>query len=476
MIFMPLEPETDADSKIVQLITKSDRVVLMRSDRGAITGSVHKCFNALLFHLQNYVTERYGDNEVIESALGESILQISIPWPDFCDTMGWKSSNRNNAKKVIQALKKAQVEWGMSDEVDSIGFQQLISGANVNEGFLNVRIDPVVRRELINFKGFDEITFNLGVTNIWSDKYTPRMYELCMRNWRDGVRNAAYSIDNMRTNLDLTYDIGDGGEKVWVYGEFKKFKSRVLQPSIDNLNKSDFVEFDVFMAVRGRPVHTILLSLTRKRKIEKVESIALEKRVRANLSDLGLATVAQEYYNSKYNDDAYFDNKMSEEELHYLEFNCQRFIKYKAGHKSNPGSYFTKMLNDNRTAFESIWAQIQKDYLEKRQREEMSRREKEQRKRNVYKKIASEVTQEFTKKAVKNYLNSKTEAERQAIFELAAKAQNKQNPSAAFKKLPEQAKEAIVRLYILNTHSDEFIDEKELKRSISKAQEAVNID
>lgn len=459
-------------------IYKSDRVSLMTSEGGIMTATMLKCFNAIQVSLQNFVVEHYTCVDTAEDVLGESVLEFEVPWVEFCQTMGWKSTNRDSAKKTVKTLRQVQVEWGLGEyDTGSAGYLHIISGAKIDNGVLSVRIDPLVRRELLNLRGLASIAYDVSLINsAWSDKYTPRFYELCLRNWRDGKNSTRYSVDGIREAVDCPYEIING-EKVWANSEFRDFNKRVLAKAVKNINESNFIDFNVQVKTIGKPVHTIFVGLSLKDSLDNTLNERVAKQVLNQLLELGLKQAAENFFDKKYGHSNSL-HKLSSKEYHYVQYCVEKYIE-KIGtiRPGNESRYLTTCLERNEEGFEPVWAKIQDSLEQELKKQKQEKIVYEQQLNEAKKAKRAEVKGAYNASVVAEYMDELSESARQNLIEQAAKAQNKSNPSRLYDRLPQAAKNAIVRQYVLNSGLvDDMIDQARLKRLLKNADAAVEQD
>ncbi|EWH08863.1 hypothetical protein DS2_15429 [Catenovulum agarivorans DS-2] len=456
-------------------IYKSDRVSLMTSEGGVMTATMLKCFNAIQVSLQNFVIEHYTSVDTAEDVLGESVLEFEVPWVEFCQTMGWKSTNRDSAKKTVKTLRQVQVEWGLGEyDTGSAGYLHIISGAKIDNGVLSVRIDPLVRRELLNLRGLASIAYDVSLINsAWSDKYTPRFYELCLRNWRDGKNSTRYSVDGIREAVDCPYEIVNG-EKVWANAEFRDFNKRVLSKAVKNINESNFIDFNVQVKTVGKPVHTIFVGLSLKESFDNSLNDRVAKQVLNLLIEHGLKQAAENFYDRKLGQTNSL-HKLTSKEYHYLQYCIEKYIeKIGSIRPGNESRYLTTCLERNEEAFEPIWAKIQDSLEQERKKQRQEKIVYEQQLNEAKKAKRAEVKGAYNASVVAEYMSELSQVQKDALIEQAAKSQNKTNPSRLFDKLPQAAKDAIVRQYVINSGLvDDMIDQAKLKRLLKNADETI---
>ncbi|WP_016956488.1 replication initiation protein [Catenovulum agarivorans] len=463
-------------TKDISQIYKSDRVGLIRSENGNMTATMQRAFNAIILSLQNYCIEQFGDFSTVEGVLGDSVLDVEVDWVDFCKSMGWQSNNRTNAKTVISALKQAQFEWGLK-EIDPkrIGFINVLSAANIEDGVLTFQIVPSVRRELLNHRGISAISYDLSLTNLaWTDKYTARIYEECLRVWRDGENRRKYTVNEFREAIDCPYT-KEGGKIVWANPVMRDFKRRVLTPSQTNINETDFVDFVINIETVGRPVKFLVLNLKPRPKARRIAgSHSSEALVLNKLSEKGFINAAASYFNKLHSDETYFEQGLDEEEIHYILYVLERYESYED--KINPGgelSYFKTCLKSNVKAFEPIWAKKEQELLLERERIEKQQLLKEQEIREKIKSSMAEVKNKYYSKVADQYLAELPSEERKDLVDSILAKHLKTNPSAG-RLLNEAARNAIVRMYLKeNKMLNHLINKDELDATLKGVETGI---
>lgn len=463
------------------IVTKSERVISFRSKNGSLTSALYKCMNAVMMALQNDITKRYDSIENVEALLGNSHYDIELPLSKFCQYMEWKSNNLTKAKKAISLLKNLHIEWGVSETQDGkgnrlageeVGFQQYVTRAEVLNGMLTIRLDADVRRELLNHEGLKSLAVNLRIANgAWSDKYTPRLYELALFASSENKRRFFYTVEKFRELMNVSYTY-ENGEKKWSHEKFKDFNKRVISPAVKNINSADFVDFTITPQFVGKPIREIVFFIREKEDLNELNEVhELKEDVIDLLEDLGLLNVTRNLLNEENKDPSYFEDKLSLKDLHYINYNIGIYEQYGKG-KDNPSLYFKKMLLNNVENFESKWKIIEKEEKE-RLKQEKTRLKAAQAKQNEdLDRVEVYIIKEYRCKIVDQYLQKLTEKELVELEEACKKHQLKNNPSSSYlyDNLPTKALEANLREFVIKHYAPEIYVKSEVDKLVKKAQ------
>ncbi|KMT63816.1 replication initiation protein [Catenovulum maritimum] len=456
------------------VIVKSDRIVSFATPNGSLTSAVYKCMNAVILALQNDVKQKFENFEDVDRAYGDSVVyELSLPFVKFVDYMGWKSNNRTGARKAIDLLANLKVEWdilesqdGKGNKVsgDRIGFRHYVMAAEIDDGSLKIQIAPEIRRELLNSYSSSFLNLNLRIANdIWSDKYTPRLYEHCLMFKRDGVKKFEWSVAKFKELMNVQYNIVDG-KKEYAYPDFKELKRIVINKSINNINNTNFIDFTVTAQYVGKPVRNIMFFI--QDKVPNFSAspryIELKDKIVKELNELGFLQVAKDYFDKKHSTEDYFDKEISVKELHYLNYNLNLYTNQKRA-VEKPLRYFQTILNKNTASFEDAWLKIKEDEKVLEKQEQQRKSIAQAKKNEAMQKIENDVIKEYRKELVDSYLSTLTTIE---YNELEAKCK-KHNPT--LKNNPLIFK-AMFHSYIVDHCLGDLFDQKELNKLIKKAQ------
>lgn len=471
----------ETDNKLDQfenVVLKSDRVVSFATPGGNITSSLYKCMNAVILALQNDVRQNFDNFDEVENVYDDRIYDIQLPVAKFIEYMEWKSNNHSGAKRAINLLKDLRVEWDVLETQDRfgqkvsgarIGFQNYVSRAEVNDGILLIRLDPDIRRTLLATKEANSLSVDLRIANgAWSDKYTPILYEHCLKYIRDGKHRFEWPVEVFREIMNVPYNLEDG-KKIWSYPEFRDLRKHVIKKATENINNLELINFKVEAAPVGKPVRSIMFFIRNKVPSfsESPEYKQLKQEVLILLDEHGLENVTRKYFNNLSKSDLYFDEEITVKHLHYIKFNIEKFAKYAVG-KKRPIDYYKSCLNNNVDAFENDWLVIQQQMKKIQVQEQRRKRVLAAQQREKLEKLESDEMRNYKKEVVKSYLDSLEKEEREKVLNLADKHALRKSKLI---RPTTPGYEALVRIFILEEHRPDLVDLDELGKRLNTVRE-----
>ncbi|MCU4675592.1 replication initiation protein [Catenovulum sp. 2E275] len=463
---------------IENIVVKSDRVVSFATPGGSITSSLYKCMNAVILALQNDVRQRFDNFDDVEEVYSDRVYDIQLPVIKFIEYMEWKSNNRQGARRAISLLKDLRVEWDVLESQDgkgnkvggaSIGFQNYVSRAEINDGILSIRLDPDIRRTLLNTSEATSLGVDLRIANgAWSDKYTPILYEHCLLFIRDGQRRFELTVPMFREIMNVPYTI-ENGEKVWTYPNFKDLRKYVIQKAINNINSLEFLDFRVEAAYVGKPIRIISFFIRNKipSYAETPEYKNLKQDALMLLDERCLEATCRVFFNKLENSELYFDEEISVKHLHYIKFNIELYDKY-ATTKKKPLDYFKTCLNNNFDAFENEWIKIQNEMKLLQAKESQRKRVLAAKQREQLEKIEADAIRNYKKEVADAYLNSLSDLEKDSFFREVNEYAIRKNPMI---KPKTPGYDALLRIYLFEVRSPELLDPKKLEKRVADAQD-----
>lgn len=460
------------------IVLKSDRVVSFATPGGSITSSLYKCMNAVILALQNDVRQRFDSFDEVDVVYNDRVYDIQLPVAKFIEYMEWKSNNHNGAKRAINLLKDLRIEWDVLETQDgdgnkisgpSLGFQNYVSRAEVNDGILSIRLDPDIRRTLLNTSETTSLGVDLRIANgAWSDKYTPILYEHCLLFLRDGKRQFELTVPMFREIMNVPY-VMEGNEKVWSYPDFKDLRKYVIKKAVDNINSLEFLDFKVETAFVGKPVRMIVFFIRNKvpSYAETAEYKALKYETLVMLDERSLEQVTRTFFNGLEKSDLYFDEEITVKNLHYIQFNIELYDKY-ATSKQKPLEYFKTCLKNNFEAFENHWIKIQNEMKQVQAKESQRKRVLAARQREQLEKVEADAIRQYKKVVAAEFLDNLSEADKNEFMSVFHEYAIRKNPMI---KPTSAGYDALMRIYLFEECHPELIDLNELEKYINKAQD-----
>ncbi|ALU46157.1 hypothetical protein AT705_24655 (plasmid) [Pseudoalteromonas rubra] len=411
-------------------IYKSDRVIHMGTQGGKITASLYRCVNAIILSTQHHVQSRYDTLEEFEAAHGDTILNIEVPFKNFADYMGWKSNNRKKAIEAIQLLESLKVKWDIIHEDDEnavdVGFLSFVPKARVVDGMMQFSLTPDVRRELLNIDKNPQAHLNLMIANAaWSDKYTALLYEKCTLELTNNSVAFELSIDQLRSLFNIEYTL-EAGERKYKYPQFRELKRNVISKAVDNINKTEILDFYIEVTPIGKPVRAVHFAIMKKRRSES-QMPMLEVNTRKQLlnalqGSMLMESVLQHFAVQDFDD-------LTDYQVFYTEY-CLNTLNEKldAGGVKNVFQYFMTILRSNEKAFAVRWIQIEKQLKNQARQVHIEREQRRhQVSTEVHKKYRDEVYRDFIATVDVDKLDR---LHQQAVEKIIA-----HNPGARFKRM-----------------------------------------
>lgn len=457
-------PKPQLRSETAVYIQKSDRVVALGVQGGGLSLSLYKCVNAVMLALQSHVNEKYESLSNLEQELGETILELKLPFPRFCEYMGWKSTNKKKAYEVIDLLELLKIRWDVrtnliDDELEGldVGFERFVNGARIKDGELTLKISPNIRRELINAERYPEVNVDLLIANnAWTDRYTATLYEMCLENIRDSVYEFSLSINDLRARFNITYEINDGKVE-YAYPMFKEFNRNVIKKAVNNLNATSILDFEVNETAVGKPVKKVIFKIKRKvvRDNESRLELTTRSRVEDKLNRLGLTNTVISFFEA---DEVSNITELDTFQIFYVDYCIKSFEKQlETKQIKSITTYFTTILTNNVSSFEPEWKAIdEKISLARRQISIEYQTKKED--------LLNEVRKQYRVELANNYLSNLSADEIDDLFAEAVKAQRAKNPIFQSVKLESGRGQVFLRNYILEVVAPTLHDKRELLR------------
>jgi hypothetical protein len=210
---------------------------------GPISLQQAKMFNALI------------KNAIEQNKVGERV------WFDYpvrqliCD-VGLNSKNRDYVKATINSLVGFVVNWDHLSESREWNASGLVAGAKLSGSTLRYQFSDNMREILMNPRIYASI--DMRIAREFKRGHALTLWENVVRY--EGIgRTPKMSVDTLR-DLLLGLDWTSGS-----YAQYKTFKSRVLLPALEEINRIADHEIAFHEFKTGRTVTEVQLTITAKR-------------------------------------------------------------------------------------------------------------------------------------------------------------------------------------------------------------------
>jgi Initiator Replication protein len=255
-------------------------------------------------HINNPLTlaERKLANALLQAAyrnlLQENVHQISLK--DLLPVIGWDNSE-NVSKQLIESIESLvtiSIEWNIlgRDRKRKWGVSTFLASAEVKDGTLYYEYSTPLREWLAKPNVYT--TLNLEYQKKLSSKYTISLWELCSEIL-DTQRETEPIISEIEINK-LKKVIG-ASEKT--YEEFKYFYSKLIKPSIKEINEITDLQVEIQKKRTGRKITDITFIIKRKLGIKQLqlfnqdmETLITESIVSEDIRGRGAALALSDSY------------------------------------------------------------------------------------------------------------------------------------------------------------------------------------
>ncbi|WP_322106013.1 replication initiation protein [Paraburkholderia sp. J41] len=309
-----LEPTQIALFQIPDLpepFRKAVPAVHIAPQAGPISLQQAKMFNALI---KNAIEQnKEGERVWFEYAVTELISDV-----------GLNTKNRDYVKSTINSLIGLVVNWDHLSGTPVWNASGLVAGAKLAGSTLRYQFSENIREILMNPRIYASI--DMRIAREFKRGHSLTLWENVVRY--EGVgRTPRLSVDTLR-DLLLGMEWKRGS-----YAQYKTFKSRVLLPAIEEINRIADHEVELVEFKVGRTVADIQFIIREKRKADTVQEDDLELLTAMTRFDIPL-TEARKLL-------AEHGATAVQKAIKYTD---QRVIKKNAQPIENVGAYFRKAL------------------------------------------------------------------------------------------------------------------------------------
>lgn len=227
-------------------IRKAHQAIFIRPDQNPVPLIARKLFNVLVRHAQ-------------ESGLQHE--KYSIPFRTIVEQLAYESNDYDLLKGHLRQLQKIQVEWDAITEKGKRrwGVSGLVMYAEIADGVCTYAFMESIKAELLNPQE-NYFRFDLRLQSIFRRPSSLALYEMCGR----------YATNPSKVTARLPW-------KEWrdllcrdenhLYDEFKFFNSRLLKPTISEVNAMSDLEIEPIIFRDGWTVTDIQFKVSLKATI-----------------------------------------------------------------------------------------------------------------------------------------------------------------------------------------------------------------
>lgn len=255
-------------------------------------------------HINNPLTlaERKLANALLQAAyrnlLQESVHQISLK--DLMPVIGWDNSENvsKQFRESIEALVTTSIEWNIlgRDRKRKWGISTFLSSAEIKDGVLCYEYSAPLREWLAKPNVYT--TLNLEYQKKLSSKYAISLWELCSE-----ILDTQREDEFVTSEIEICKLKKVMGASEKVYEEFKYFYSKLIKPSIKEINEMTDLQVEIQKKRTGRKITDIIFTIKRKIGIKQlqlfnqdIEELITESIVSEDVRGRGAALALSDNY------------------------------------------------------------------------------------------------------------------------------------------------------------------------------------
>ncbi|KND57276.1 Protein involved in initiation of plasmid replication [Candidatus Burkholderia verschuerenii] len=213
---------------------------------GPISLQQAKMFNALI------------KNAIEQNKQGERVW-FEYPVGQLINDVGLNSKNRDYVKSTINSLVGFVVNWDHLSDSREWNASGLVAGAKISGSTLRYQFSDNMREILMNPRIYASI--DMRIAREFKRGHALTLWENVVRY--EGIgRTPKMSVDTLR-DFPLGLDWASGS-----YAQYKTFKSRVLLPALEEINRIADHEITYHEFKTGRTVTEVQLTINAKKKPE----------------------------------------------------------------------------------------------------------------------------------------------------------------------------------------------------------------
>lgn len=234
-------------------IRKAHQAIFIRPDQNPVTLVARKLFNVLVRHAQ-------------ESGLQHE--KYSIPFRTIVEQLAYESNDYDLLKGHLRQLQKIQVEWDAITEKGKRqwGVSGLVMYAQIADGVCTYAFMDSIKAELLNPQE-NYFRFDLRLQSLFRKPSSLALYEMCGRYATNPSRLTA------RLHWTEWRDLLSRDEN-HLYDEYKFFNSRLLKPTIAEVNAMSDLEIEPIIYKDGRSVTEIQFKVKLKASLPAIQKDA----------------------------------------------------------------------------------------------------------------------------------------------------------------------------------------------------------
>lgn len=248
--------------------------------KGALLLLQRKAANALLLNAYD---------ELPDDSVKEHTVRVS----DLAAAIGYDSNDHETLKRTLEALVDLKITWNLLDPSGQRewGVGSFLASARIKGGVCRYAYPAPLRELLYNPQIYARV--NLAVQTRFSSGPALALYENCLRFLKVGT-TGWISLDDWRGLLG----VGDGQ-----YAEYKRFRSKVLTPSVKQVNEQSDIRIKMETRREKRRIAALRFSVERGPALDEnalevvIEAVAGDQdagasdpgvEIRARLAEFGL--------------------------------------------------------------------------------------------------------------------------------------------------------------------------------------------
>jgi hypothetical protein len=223
----------------------------------------------------------------------DSVKEHSVRVSELAAAIGYDSNDHETLKRTLEALVDLKITWNLLDPAGQRewGVGSFLASARIKGGVCRYAYPAPLRELLYNPQIYARV--NLAVQTRFSSGPALALYENCLRFLKVGT-TGWISLEDWRGLLG----VGDGQ-----YPEYKRFRSKVLTPSVKQVNEHSDIRIAMETKREKRRVAALRFSVERGPALDEnalevvIEAVAGESgagasdpgaEVRVRLAEFGL--------------------------------------------------------------------------------------------------------------------------------------------------------------------------------------------
>lgn len=239
-----------ADTPIALKLAENDSIAIKH------TGAIHVSNTLTLL-------QRKAANVLLKYAYKNLIVQEThrVKLSEIARDLGWSSSSHTNEKlkDAIRKLNMTQIEWNIlgKDNKHEWGVATILAEATIRDGYCTYAYSPTMRKLQANPTLYARL--DLLVQQSFDRSYTLALWEflseaLCSSKTQE-VETSWITLENFRRLM---------GVNTPYYHNFSKLNSKIIAPSLKEVNEKSDIEVELRMERKGRTIEALSFMARRK--------------------------------------------------------------------------------------------------------------------------------------------------------------------------------------------------------------------